>query len=42
MLAGALHERMHRMLPGIEEVRDETPIDRRLPVLIIPPGEGVF
>jgi RecB family exonuclease len=39
MLAGALHERMHRMLPGIEEIRDETPIDRRLPVLIIPPGE---
>ena len=36
MLAGALHERIHRMLPGIEEVRYETPIDRRLPLLIIP------
>jgi ATP-dependent helicase/nuclease subunit B len=40
MLAGALHERIHRMLPGIEEVRDETPIDRSLPILIIPPGDG--
>jgi ATP-dependent helicase/nuclease subunit B len=39
VLAGALHERIHRMLPGIEEVRDEMPIDRRLPVLIIPPGD---
>ena len=42
MLAGALHERIHRMLPGIEEVRDETPIDRRLPVLIIPQGKESF
>ena len=41
MLAGALHERIHRMLPGIEEVRDEAPIDRRLPMLVIPPGGGV-
>jgi ATP-dependent helicase/nuclease subunit B len=42
MLAGALHERIHRMLPGIEEVRrDETPLDRKLPVLVIPPGGGV-
>jgi RecB family exonuclease len=41
VLAGALHERIHRMLPGIEEVRDETPLDRRLPVLVIPPGGGV-
>jgi RecB family exonuclease len=40
MLAGALHERIHRMLPGIEEVRDETPIDRPLPVLIIPRGKA--
>ena len=38
MLAGALHERMHRMLPGVEEVRQETPLDRSLPVLVIPPG----
>jgi len=42
MLAGALHERIHRMLPGIEEVRrDETPLHRKLPVLVIPPGGGV-
>jgi RecB family exonuclease len=41
MLAGALHERIQRMLPGIEEVRDEAPLDRRLPVLVIPPGGGV-
>ncbi len=36
VLAGALHERMHRMLPGIEEVRDEAPLDRQLPMLVIP------
>jgi RecB family exonuclease len=41
MLAGALHERIHRMLPGIEEVHDVTALDRRLPVLVIPPGGGV-
>jgi RecB family exonuclease len=41
MLAGSLHERMHRMLPGIEEIRGETPLDQRLPVLVIPPGEGL-
>jgi RecB family exonuclease len=41
MLAGALHERIHRMLPGIEEVRDEMSLDRRLPVLVIPPGGGL-
>jgi hypothetical protein len=34
-LAGALHERMHQMLPGIEEVRfDETGASR--PVVIVP------
>jgi RecB family exonuclease len=38
MLAGALHERLHRMLPGIEEVRDETSVDQVLPLLVIPPG----
>jgi hypothetical protein len=41
VLAGGLHERIHRMLPGIEEVRDETPVDRRLPTLVIPAGGGV-
>ena len=41
MLAGALHERIHRMLPGIEEVRDETPLDRGLPPCwSFPPGGG--
>jgi RecB family exonuclease len=38
MLAGALHERIHRMLPGVEEIREATPLDQRLPVLAIPPG----
>jgi RecB family exonuclease len=41
MLAGALHERIHRMLPGIEEAHAETPFDRRLPVLVIPPGDSL-
>jgi RecB family exonuclease len=36
VLAGALHERIHRMLPGIEEIRDEAPLDRPLPLLVIP------
>jgi RecB family exonuclease len=36
VLAGALHERIHRMLPGIEEIRDEAPLDRPFPVLVIP------
>jgi RecB family exonuclease len=39
VLAGALHERIHRMLPGIEEIREEVPLDRPLPVLVIP-GTG--
>jgi RecB family exonuclease len=38
VLAGALHERIHRMLPGIEEIREGAPLDQRLPVLVIPPG----
>jgi RecB family exonuclease len=36
VLAGALHEHIHRMLPGIEEIRDEAALDRQLPVLVIP------
>ncbi len=44
VLAGALHERMHQVLPGIEEVRVDAP-DSWLPVLVVPPpgrrdGEG--
>ena len=34
MLAGALHERMHQMLPGIEEVSFEEAGAPRLPVLL--------
>lgn len=34
MLAGALHERMHQMLPGIEEVSFETASPPRMPVLL--------
>jgi RecB family exonuclease len=41
LLAGALHERMHRMLPGIEEIRWEPGDARGLPVLLIPPGGGL-
>ena len=40
-LAGALHERMHRLFPGIEEQRfisDESP---REPVLVVPPHTGL-
>jgi len=35
MIAGALHERMHQMLPGIEEVRFDDPTGY-LPVLLTP------
>ena len=37
-VAGAFHERIHQLLPGIEETR--VPIDRRRPppVLLVPPG----
>ena len=37
-LAGALHEHIHRVLPGIEETRHEPGDPPRLPVLLIPPG----
>jgi RecB family exonuclease len=42
MLAGALHERIHRMLPGIEEARYERREPRALPVLLVPRGGGLF
>ena len=35
MLAGALHERMHHMLPGIEEVPFAPRSDTQLPVLLV-------
>ena len=41
MLAGAFHERVHQLLPGIEEVRYEPRRERRFPVLVIPPGGGI-
>ncbi|HLG57447.1 MAG TPA: PD-(D/E)XK nuclease family protein [Vicinamibacterales bacterium] len=40
MLAGALHERIHQMLPGIEEIRFEPAISSRLPTLLIPSSVG--
>jgi RecB family exonuclease len=39
-LAGAPHERMHAMLPGIAEVRLEDDIPVRRPTLIIPPARA--
>jgi RecB family exonuclease len=42
MLAGALHERIHRMLPGIEEVRYQRREARALPVLLVPERGGLF
>ena len=38
MLAGAFHERVHQMLPGIEEVRSVTGEPRARPILVVPPG----
>jgi RecB family exonuclease len=40
MLAGAFHERVHHMLPGIEEVRSGHGESRPRPVLVVPPGAG--
>jgi RecB family exonuclease len=37
-LAGAFHERIHQLLPGIEEVRPDTGDPRPRPVLVVPPG----
>lgn len=39
MLATGLHERVHSLLPGIEEVRVVAP-ERPLPVLVAPRGEA--
>lgn len=38
MLAGAFHERIHQLLPGIDEVRPNTGDTRPHPVLVVPPG----
>ncbi len=40
MLAGAAHEKMHNLLPGIEEVRVEPLAESRPPTLQIPPTGG--
>ena len=40
-LAGALHDRMHRLFPGIEEHRSADEAARAEPVLVVPPGTGV-
>lgn len=40
MLAGAFHERIHAVLPGIEEVRYAAAEETPLPLLVIPPGDG--
>ena len=37
-LAGSYHERIHQLLPGIEEVRPNTAGPRPRPVLVVPPG----
>src|SRR5262249_3743194 len=36
MIAGALHERLHQLLPGIEEVRFEVSEPMTRPTLIVP------
>jgi RecB family exonuclease len=42
MLAGALHERMHQLLPGVEETRHEPDDARRPPALLAPAGDSVL
>ena len=39
-LAGALHERLHRLFPGMEEARDGDGAPRPRPVLVMPPLTG--
>jgi RecB family exonuclease len=41
MLAGALHEKIHTLLPGIEELRLESGTESRPPILRIPGSGGV-
>ena len=41
MLAGALHERMHQMLPGIEEVVFSVTEPARMPVLLVSGDERI-
>ncbi len=41
MVAGAFHERIHQLLPGIEEVRMASAPSPSAPVLLVPPGGGL-
>lgn len=41
VLAGALHERIHHLLPGIEEVRYESERPATAPILLIPAGDDL-
>ena len=40
MLAGALHERVHQLLPGLDEVRADVEETRPLPALVATAGKG--
>ena len=40
-VAGAYHERIHQILPGIEEVRGEAPREPSRPMLVAAPGGAV-
>jgi RecB family exonuclease len=45
-IAGAFHERIHHVLPGIQEIRVENDsndpnVPNDLPVLLVPPGSGL-
>ena len=39
-VAGSFHERVHQLLPGMEEVRFETGAGQRSPLLLVAPGGG--
>jgi RecB family exonuclease len=41
ILAGALHERIHHVLPGIEEIRFEPRGAARTPTLVVPSADAV-
>jgi RecB family exonuclease len=42
MLAGGLHERFHRVLPGLDEVRASDAEPSRLPALVVDSGEQIL
>ncbi|MBI2828803.1 MAG: PD-(D/E)XK nuclease family protein [Acidobacteria bacterium] len=41
MVAGAFHQRLHQLLPGIEETRIASDHRRPPPVLLVPPGSAL-